>query len=260
MRRLLILAVAAALLAAMAAPAASLENTYAPPPQTGTPLVEDVPIASVFGFFSHPCVDAPFLWYDSERTFSVYDQGEFDVRPLVGPLPILLHIEEGAFSSLYPDFTETGFSGEYLEWFTFSEVGPGDGTFRFLDHYIYAIGTDGTSSFESLTYQTGPFGSEFTTLFARCIDDADFDLVEDNLDLCPGTELPDDGFEDKMNRYRVDQPGANFVDPFGKDSGISIADTYGCSGQQIADAVGGKSHKRFGPTKSMLLDWIADNA
>jgi hypothetical protein len=98
--------------------------------------------------------------------------------------------------------------------------------------------------------------STFTPGFS--VGDSDGDGVVNDDDLCPDTELPD-AFTPKKNRYGADENG-NFVDPFGRDAGLSVADTFGCSGAQIVEQIGGKNHQTFGPTLSLLLDWIALNA
>jgi hypothetical protein len=89
------------------------------------------------------------------------------------------------------------------------------------------------------------------------VGDSDGDGVLNDEDLCPDTELPD-AFAPKKNRYSADENG-NFVDPFGRDAGLSVADTFGCSGAQIVDAIGGANHQTFGPTLSLLLKWIELN-
>ena len=71
--------------------------------------------------------------------------------------------------------------------------------------------------------------------------------------------LPDDGFEAEKNRYSADADG-HFVDPNGRMANISVEDTYGCSGEQIVNEIGRRNHLRFGPTMSLLLDWIALNS
>jgi hypothetical protein len=98
--------------------------------------------------------------------------------------------------------------------------------------------------------------STFTPGFS--VGDSDGDGVVNDDDLCPDTELPD-AFTPKKNRYGADENG-NFVDPFGRDAGLSVADTFGCSGAQIVEQIGGKNHQTFGPTLSLLLGWIALNA
>lgn len=91
-----------------------------------------------------------------------------------------------------------------------------------------------------------------------CDQDIDGDTVANGKDICAETTLPD-AFEPRKNRYGADANG-DFVDVRGRMANVTVSDTYGCSGEQIADVVGRESHKRSGPTKSMLLGWIADNA
>ena len=73
------------------------------------------------------------------------------------------------------------------------------------------------------------------------------------------SELPDDVFQPKKNRYFANEDG-DFVDPFGRLANLTVVDTYGCSGRQIVAVIGGKNHQLFGPTLSLLFDWIAVNS
>jgi outer membrane protein assembly factor BamB len=86
-------------------------------------------------------------------------------------------------------------------------------------------------------------------------DDVDGDGVYDPYDLCGGSTLPD-SFEAKRNRYSADVTGV-FADPNGRLVDLSIFDTFGCTGEQIAYEIGSRNHQRFGPTRSLLLDWIS---
>ena len=87
---------------------------------------------------------------------------------------------------------------------------------------------------------------------------SDGDSVSDTFDLCPGTLLPEAVPPQlKKNRYYADATG-NFIDANGTSAGITVVDTFGCSGSQIVAATGaGAAHLRFGVTRSLLLDWIA---
>jgi hypothetical protein len=91
-----------------------------------------------------------------------------------------------------------------------------------------------------------------------CDSDVDGDQVANGDDLCGQTELAEaEPAEWKKNRYAADASGS-FVDANGRESGITVVDTFGCSGVQIVEASGlGQGHSRFGITKSALLDWIA---
>lgn len=89
-------------------------------------------------------------------------------------------------------------------------------------------------------------------------EDVDGDGVNDNEDLCPGTSFAADVPEQsKKNRYYTHAFG-EFVDGDGNLSGITVADTGGCSAMQIVEAAGlGGGHEKFGISMSALLDWIA---
>lgn len=88
--------------------------------------------------------------------------------------------------------------------------------------------------------------------------DADGDGVLDADDQCADTDLSaDDPESPKKNRFYADADG-NFVDGDGNLSGYTIADTGGCSRQQIIAAAGlGGGHERFGISRSALEAWIA---
>lgn len=92
------------------------------------------------------------------------------------------------------------------------------------------------------------------------IQDEDLDGVPDVADVCEGTTLPEANPTQglKQNRFIADAAG-NFVDINWEFSGITITDTGGCSGIQIINAAGlGEGHRKFGITRSALLDWIAN--
>ncbi len=88
-------------------------------------------------------------------------------------------------------------------------------------------------------------------------DDEDGDGVYDPYDLCEGSTLPDT-FEAKRNRYSADVTGV-FADPNGRLVGLSVLDTFGCTGEQIAYEIGSRNHQKLGPTRSLLLKWISLN-
>ena len=103
----------------------------------------------------------------------------------------------------------------------------------------------------------GPFGAGSVYVFS-----GDFDGVAEERDLCPGTVLAESAplLELKKNRYIANEYG-EFVDVNGMSSGITVSDTFGCSGEQIIESAGlGEGHSRFGITKSALLDWIEANS
>jgi len=89
-----------------------------------------------------------------------------------------------------------------------------------------------------------------------CDPDIDGDEVPNSGDICPMTTLddPPDGL--KKNRFAANDAGL-FVDADGTESGISVADTFGCDEDQIIDLMGlGNAHERFGITRSALLTFI----
>ena len=84
--------------------------------------------------------------------------------------------------------------------------------------------------------------------------DDDNDGVDDAADRCAETDLAGDTAPDRLkkNRFWSDASGA-FV-----GSGLTVADTGGCSASQIIDAAGlGNGHQSFGISRSALNDWIA---
>ena len=91
--------------------------------------------------------------------------------------------------------------------------------------------------------------------------DLDNDGVADDFDLCSDTVIPEaEPPNSKKNRFFVNADG-QFVDGVGNLAGISIQDTYGCSGIQIINAMGlGNGHVQQGITRGALLDWIALNS
>jgi hypothetical protein len=100
-------------------------------------------------------------------------------------------------------------------------------------------------------------GSDSGSVYVYAPPDADGDGVLDADDLCDETVLPEPEPEGwKKNHYIADGSG-NFVDPNGREAGVTIADTGGCSDAQIVEAAGlGQGHARFGITHSALLDWV----
>jgi hypothetical protein len=78
-------------------------------------------------------------------------------------------------------------------------------------------------------------------------------------DLWPGTLAgqADQAPSLKSNRYGTTASG-EFVSEAGEFSGLTLADTHGCSASQIIEAAGlGFGHERFGLSRSTLLDWAA---
>jgi hypothetical protein len=89
--------------------------------------------------------------------------------------------------------------------------------------------------------------------------DADGDGVLDADDLCSGTDLAGDTNPDvKRNRLWSNASGM-FAFGDGTDSGITVADTGGCSASQVIEAAGlGRGHVKFGISKSALATYLAN--
>jgi hypothetical protein len=61
----------------------------------------------------------------------------------------------------------------------------------------------------------------------------------------------------QKNRLWSDDSGS-FLFGDGSDSGITVADTGGCSASQVIDAAGvGKGHAKFGISKSAMAAYLA---
>jgi len=86
--------------------------------------------------------------------------------------------------------------------------------------------------------------------------DADADGIADVDDICPGTRL---GIEPTVgatkNRFYATAEGF-FIDGRRRISSLTIADTRGCSGQQIIELADlGSSNERYGVWEYLLIDW-----
>jgi dienelactone hydrolase len=94
--------------------------------------------------------------------------------------------------------------------------------------------------------------------------DSDGDGVSDPYDHCPDSVLPDELLplpNPRAGAARADRltvnPDGQFVSGDGVDSGVTIADTGGCSAMQIIDGLElGEGHKVFGITPEMLDAWL----
>lgn len=99
--------------------------------------------------------------------------------------------------------------------------------------------------------------------------DSDGDGVSDPYDHCADTVLPDERTGAPANqranprvaaqdhRFAADADG-RFVTAAGTDSGLTVADTGGCSAAQIIAETGlGQGHSMHGLTQDHLDDWIA---
>ena len=90
--------------------------------------------------------------------------------------------------------------------------------------------------------------------------DADSDGVEDSLDFCPNTELPE-SFELKPNHFG-DVDGDGIFEKMSKkeiaDSEFTLKDTFGCSCTQILEIKPGRNigEKMNGCTKGTLISFI----
>ena len=94
--------------------------------------------------------------------------------------------------------------------------------------------------------------------------DSDGDGVNDPVDFCPGTAIPEAGVPSNIllvNRWALTDGDFDFdtVDPKGKgpSRSYSTTDTAGCSCEQIIAAQGlGKGHPMFGCSISAMDDWV----
>jgi hypothetical protein len=94
--------------------------------------------------------------------------------------------------------------------------------------------------------------------------DSDGDGVFDDVDVCPGTVIPEGVPTVRLNTNRwalVDDDGIfDTTEPNGKGPQLSftIEDTAGCSCEQIIAAQGlGNGHTKFGCSIGAMRDWIA---
>lgn len=88
------------------------------------------------------------------------------------------------------------------------------------------------------------------------VQDSDSDSIADIDDICPGTRL---GVRPSLgatrNRFYANHDGL-FVDGDGVESSVTLADTAGCSGQQIIALTGlAISNERYGVWEIALIDW-----
>jgi hypothetical protein len=99
-------------------------------------------------------------------------------------------------------------------------------------------------------------GQLFTIYAREYLWDADKDGVDDALDACADTVLPDPpSIGLKPNHYAATADG--FVGTDGQVE-YSLLATGGCSGSQIVEAAGlGDGHLKFGLPRGALEDWIA---
>jgi len=94
--------------------------------------------------------------------------------------------------------------------------------------------------------------------------DADGDQVDDSIDLCPNTDIPEGAPSRWLgkNRWSLDggDDGISFTQrepQAGSVFQFATVNTGGCSCEQIVAAMGaGQGHLRAGCSTSLLLDWI----
>lgn len=123
--------------------------------------------------------------------------------------------------------------------------------------YVSTVGAAAATNCPADT--TSPPGS---TSVKHCLaaggTDSDGDGVDDADDLCPDSVLSES--TPQKNRYRADADG-DFVNGRGQSSGITVADTGGCSAAQIIEAAGlGNGHVKHGLSIGALRDWVASLA
>jgi hypothetical protein len=97
-----------------------------------------------------------------------------------------------------------------------------------------------------------------------CVDtDDDNDQVADDDDVCPATVIPEAGPTSSRglgrNRWTLDNSDGSFTQgppQAGRLFSFSIADTGGCSCEQIITELGlGKGHQKYGCSNSAMIDW-----
>ncbi len=150
------------------------------------------------------------------------------------------------------------------------------GNAQVLDHALTSAGTDpvvrgflyGRGNADAAVDLINDGGTElrssdhdgFVLYLAK---DSDQDGVTDDLDVCPGTILPEGVPTDGLgiNRWALTDGDGIFdtVLPNGNGTGLgfSIEDTAGCSCEQIIEAQGlGQGHTKFGCSNEAMLDWV----
>ncbi|MFZ1864540.1 MAG: PQQ-binding-like beta-propeller repeat protein [Polyangiales bacterium] len=117
------------------------------------------------------------------------------------------------------------------------------------------IGGDVESS-PALANGTLYIGSGQNGLYALSLD-SDDDGVSDAFDVCPGTVADSIDPADLKNRHYAWYGGETLVSGGDHDPVFTIAETGGCSAEQIIDELGlGKGHVKFGLSLSALRSWI----
>jgi len=154
------------------------------------------------------------------------------------------------------------------------------GSAQVLDHALTSVSLD--PEITALTYGRGnadaavEFGNDdFTSgivplrasdhdgLVLYLLKDEDGDGVPNNLDYCPATVIPESVPTVQLgtNRWAL-VDGDGYFDttaPNGKGPkrSYSVADTAGCSCEQIIDALGlGKGHQKFGCSNGAMDNWV----
>jgi hypothetical protein len=107
-------------------------------------------------------------------------------------------------------------------------------TADFRGEVTYTIPEDGAYGF----WWSVDAGNATWVLGCDPAPDTDGDGVADTDDECPDTELPETTQAKKKNRYVANADGQFVGVVDGQPLGISVADTGGCSGEQIIEAAG----------------------
>jgi hypothetical protein len=89
--------------------------------------------------------------------------------------------------------------------------------------------------------------------------DCDGDGVDDSIDACPGTVIPElvptQGLA--KNRWALTDGDTDFNTNGKQSPAYTTQDTAGCSCEQIIENLGlGEGHTRFGCSNSAMKDWI----
>ena len=105
--------------------------------------------------------------------------------------------------------------------------------------------------------------SDHDGLVMYVLKDEDADGVPNDLDLCPGTVIPESVPTEQLgiNRWALVDANGQFdtILPQGEGPGLAfdLGDTRGCSCEQIIEAQGlGKAHEKFGCSIGEMEEWV----
>ena len=155
------------------------------------------------------------------------------------------------------------------------------GSAQVLDHALTSVGLD--SEITALTYGRGnadaavEFGNDASTsgviplrasdhdgLVLYLLGDEVGEGVPNNLDYCPATVIPESVPAVRLgtNRWALVDGDGYFDTTAPKGKGpkrsFSVADTAGCSCEQIIGALGlGKGHQKFGCSNGAMDNWVS---